>query len=45
MGILKKIDVKKAVTHNFWLKLLALILAIFVWLYVAATITGGGQSA
>ncbi|MCF7907915.1 MAG: hypothetical protein K9L86_03435 [Candidatus Omnitrophica bacterium] len=45
MEILKKINIKKAITHNFWLKLLALILAVFVWLYVAATITGGGQPA
>ncbi len=45
MKILKKINIKKAVTHNFWLKLISLVIAIFVWLYVAATITGGGQAA
>lgn len=45
MNIFKKVDIKKAITHNFWLKLLALIIAIFVWLYVAGTITGGGHAA
>jgi len=45
MMFLKSIDIKKAVTHNFWLKLVSLIIAILIWLYVSGAITGGGRSA
>ncbi len=44
MEFLKKISIKRAIMHNFWLKLISLIIAIFVWLYVSGTITGGGRS-
>ncbi|MBU2043706.1 MAG: hypothetical protein KJ977_02925 [Candidatus Omnitrophica bacterium] len=45
MGVFKNFNLKKAVTHNFWLKLIALVIAVFVWLYVAGTITSGGRFA
>ena len=41
MEFLKKISIKKAITHNFWLKLLSLIIAIFIWFYVSGEITKG----
>ncbi len=44
MEFLKKISIKRAITYNFWLKFIALIIAIFVWLYVSGVITGGGRS-
>ncbi len=40
---IKKIDLKKSVTYNFWLKLIALIIAIVVWYYVSGDITQGIQ--
>jgi hypothetical protein len=40
---IKKIDLHKAVTYNFWLKLVALIIAIIVWYYVSGEITQGIQ--
>ena len=44
MEFLAKIDIRKAVTYNAWLKLIALIIAILVWFYVSGIITGGGKS-
>ena len=43
MEFLKKISIKRAIMHNFWLKLMALVIAILVWLYVSGSITGGGR--
>ncbi len=43
MEFLKKISIKRAITYNFWLKLTALVIAIFIWLYVSGAITGGGR--
>ena len=43
MEFWKKISIKRAIMHNFWLKFMALIVAIFVWLYVSGVITGGGR--
>ncbi|MCF7894616.1 MAG: hypothetical protein K9L69_00530 [Candidatus Omnitrophica bacterium] len=40
---IKKIDLQKAITYNFWLKLVALIIAIIVWYYVSGEITQGIQ--
>lgn len=40
---IKKIDLKKSVTYNFWLKLIALAIAIIVWYYVSGEITQGIQ--
>ena len=42
---LKKIDIKKAVTHNILLKLACLVFAILVWLYVSGMIAGPGGGA
>ncbi|MCK4519959.1 MAG: hypothetical protein KAT96_02210 [Candidatus Omnitrophica bacterium] len=44
MEFLKRISIKRAITHNFWLKLISLVIAIFVWLYVSGAITSGGRS-
>ena len=44
MEFFKKISIKRAIMYNFWLKLISLIIAILVWLYVSGTITGGGRS-
>jgi hypothetical protein len=44
MEFLKKFDIKKAITYNLWLKLIALVIAILVWFYVSGVITGGGRS-
>jgi len=41
MEFLKKISIKKAVMHNFWLKVISLIIAVFIWLYVSGEITKG----
>ncbi|MCK9615249.1 MAG: hypothetical protein M0R48_07095 [Candidatus Omnitrophica bacterium] len=38
---LRKINLKELVTYNFWLKLISLVLAIIVWLYVSSEITKG----
>lgn len=38
-----KIDLKKAVSYNFWLKLISLIIAIIIWYYVSGEITHGIQ--
>jgi len=38
---LRKINVKELITYNFWLKIVSLILAIIVWLYVSNEITKG----
>ncbi|MCF7874900.1 MAG: hypothetical protein K9L87_04745 [Candidatus Omnitrophica bacterium] len=40
---IQKIDLKKAVTYNFWLKLIALVIAVIVWYYVSGGITRGIQ--
>jgi hypothetical protein len=44
MEFLKKISIKRAVMHNFWLKLISLAIAACVWVYVSRLITGGGRS-
>ena len=44
MEFLKKINIKRAIMYNFWLKLMALVIAVFVWLYISGAITGGGRS-
>ncbi|UCC95375.1 MAG: hypothetical protein JSW40_01125 [Candidatus Omnitrophota bacterium] len=44
MKFLKQVNLKEIVTHNFWLKIISLIIAILVWLYVSGTITSGGRS-
>jgi len=41
----KKIDLKKALLYNFWLKLASLVIAALVWFYIIGSITGGGRSA
>jgi len=38
---LRKINLKELITYNFWLKIVSLILAIIVWLYVSNEITKG----
>jgi len=43
MEFLKKISIKRAIMYNFWLKIMALVIAILVWLYVSGSITGGGR--
>ena len=43
MKFLKKIDLKKALTHNLRLKIVSLAIAILVWVYVIGTITAGGS--
>jgi len=37
----KKIDIRKALTHNFWLKTISLIIAIIIWFYVIGEVTNG----
>lgn len=43
MRFLKEIPlrIKLAITNNFWLKLISLVIAIIVWLYVSKEITKG----
>jgi len=41
MWLLDKINIKKAITHNFWLKLISLIIAAIIWFYVSAELTKG----
>ena len=41
MGFFEKINIKKAITHNFWLKLISLIIAAIIWFYVSAELTKG----
>jgi len=41
MEFLKKINIKKAIMHNFWLKVISLIIAAFIWFYVSGEITKG----
>jgi hypothetical protein len=38
---LRKINLKELITYNFWLKIVSLVLAIIVWLYVSNEITKG----
>lgn len=40
---IRKIDFKKAITYNLWLKIIALIIAIIIWYYVSGEITQGIQ--
>jgi hypothetical protein len=35
------IKAKGLITYNFWLKLVTLIIAIIIWLYVSGEITKG----
>lgn len=37
----RKINLQKAVTYNFWLKLISLFIAIVIWYYVSGEITQG----
>jgi len=41
LELLKKIDIKAALMHNFWLKIVSLIMAGVIWLYVSGEITKG----
>ena len=41
MEFLRKINIKKAITHNFWLKIISLIIAAIIWFYVSGEITTG----
>ncbi|MDD5195192.1 MAG: hypothetical protein PHQ96_05950 [Candidatus Omnitrophica bacterium] len=41
MKIFEKINIKKALTHNIWLKIASLIIAIIIWLYVSGEISRG----
>jgi hypothetical protein len=41
MKFSQKIDIKKIIINNFWLKVISLIIAIIVWLYVSGEITKG----
>lgn len=41
--LFKKIDIKRAITYNFWLKVISLAIAIVVWYYVSGEITQGIQ--
>ena len=41
MEFFKKINLKNAITHNFWLKLMSLIMAAIIWVYVSVEITKG----
>jgi len=41
MELLRKINIKRAITHNFWLKLISLVIAIFIWFYVSEEIIRG----
>lgn len=38
---IKKINIKKALTNNFWLKIISLVIAVIIWLYVSGEITKG----
>ncbi len=44
MTFLKKVNFRTIFARNFWLKIISLIIAIVVWLYVSGTITGGARS-
>ncbi|MFA7677858.1 MAG: hypothetical protein WCY34_06825 [Candidatus Omnitrophota bacterium] len=44
MDFFRRINIKRAFTYNFWLKLTALIVAVFIWLYISGLITSGGRS-
>ena len=35
----EKMDIRGMFTHNFWLKLISLLIAIIIWLYVNGEIT------
>ncbi|UCG35217.1 MAG: hypothetical protein JSW17_06975 [Candidatus Omnitrophota bacterium] len=39
--LLKKINLKGVATHNIWLKIISLLIAIVVWIYVSGEITKG----
>ena len=41
MKFSQKLDIKKAITNNFWLKVISLIVAIIIWLYASGEITKG----
>lgn len=38
---IKEIDIKKALTNNFWLKIISLVIAVIIWFYVSGEITKG----
>lgn len=38
---IKNISLKKIVVNNFWLKVIALLMAIIIWLYVNGELTKG----
>jgi hypothetical protein len=44
MEFFNNFNIKKAFTHNFWLKLVSLAIATLVWFYVVSSITAGGSS-
>jgi len=37
----EKINFKKLITDNFWLKLISLIVAIIIWFYVSGEVVKG----
>jgi|GEM_PF-662981 len=39
--LLKRINLKAIATHNVWLKIISLLIAIVVWIYVSGEITKG----
>jgi hypothetical protein len=41
MNILKKINIKKALTHNVWLKIISLVIAVVMWVYIRGEIIQG----
>lgn len=44
MRFLRKINFKKVITHNFWLKIISLVVAIIIWLYISGEIIKGVSS-
>lgn len=41
MKVLERINIKKAITHNLWLKIISLVIAAIIWFYVSGEITKG----
>lgn len=41
MKFWEKMNIRKIIIHNFWLKIISLIIAVIVWLYVSGEIVKG----
>ena len=41
MKFFKKINLKKIITHNLWLKLVSLFIAAIIWFYFSIEMTKG----